>query len=186
MALDWPVRTVFNSTGGEVMNKTANALPRARCEGLMTETLGSELVVFDRVNNSAHTLNGPAAFVWQHADGTRTADEIAREMTRAFGVEADAQVVWYALDQLNQRQLLETQGRMPPNWQSMNRRQLLKRVATGAVLLAAVTSIVVPTPAHAQSGVCIPEGVACDNQPLPCCPGLGCCVGAGPTCEAFC
>lgn len=168
------------------MNKTANGLPRARQEGLNVQPIGDELLLFDCVSETAHTLNGPAAFVWQHADGTRTADEIAREMTHEFGTQADAQVVWYALDQLNRRQLLETQESASLDWQGMTRRQFLKRVTAGAVLLAVVTSIVAPTPAHAQSGVCIPEGVACDNQPLPCCPGLGCCVGAGPTCEDFC
>jgi hypothetical protein len=168
------------------MNETANGLPRARQEGLNVQPVGAELLVFDGVSENAHALNGPAAFVWQHADGTRTADEIAREMTREFGMQVDAQVVWYALDELKRRQLLETQGSVPPEWQGMNRRQFLKRVTAGAVLLAVVTSIVTPSPASAQSTLCIPEGVPCDNQPLPCCPGLGCCVGGGPTCQTFC
>jgi hypothetical protein len=116
--------------------------------------VGDEILVFDKTNETAHALNGPAAFVWQNANGDKTVDEIANEMTHAFGAQADEQVVWYALEQLNKRKLLEGQETMSALWQGLTRRQFLKRTVAGAVLLAVVTSILVPTPAHAQSGSC--------------------------------
>lgn len=161
-----------------------NPLPRARHDGLNVQAIGSEVLIFDRESETAHALNGPAAFVWHYADGTRAVDEIAREMTREFGAQADASVVWYALEQLKRRHLLEPQSSVPSEWQGMTRRQFLKRATTGAILLAVVASIAAPSPVHAQSG-CIAEGESCVG-PTPCCPGLGCCVGAGPTCETFC
>lgn len=157
--------------------------PRARREGLNIQAIGNEVLVYDAAKETAHALNAPAAFVWQHADGTRTVDEIASEMTREFGAPADTQVVWYALEQLKRRQLLETQGSVP--LQGMTRRQFLKRATAGAVLLAVVATIVAPTPAHAQSG-CVGMGGDCTGLGAVCCAGLGCCVGAGPTCELFC
>ncbi len=164
------------------MNTEKNHLPRARRDELNVNAVGAELLVYDRTSDQAHVLNGPAAFVWQHADGTRTVDEIARNMTHAFGANADAQVVWYALDQLQKKQLLETQAPVPAQWQGLTRRQFLKRATAGAVLLAVITSIVAPTVAHAQSG-CIGEGGACGGVSDVCCAGLGCCTSLHPTCE---
>ena len=113
-----------------------NVMPRARRAGLRVNTVGNELLAYDASDDSAHALNGPAAFVWQQADGTKTVDEIAREMSVQFGVPADAQVVWYALEQLDKRHLLETQNSVPIEWRGMTRRQFLKRASAGAVLLA--------------------------------------------------
>lgn len=158
-------------------------LPRARRDGMNVQAVGSEILVFDRMNETAHALNGPAAFVWQNADGTKSVEEIASEMTLAFDAKADAQVVWYALEQLRKRELLETPVSAPAEWQGMTRRQFLKRAAAGAVLLAVVTSIVAPTPAHAQSG-CVQQGGGCADSGQ-CCPGLVCCPGIG-TCEISC
>lgn len=158
-----------------------NDLPRARREGLNVQMLGAEIIVFDPATESAHALNGPAAFVWQHADGTRTVDEIACDMTRKFGAPADAQVVRYALDQLSKRHLMDETGVPAAPWQGMTRRQLLKRAVAGAIVLAVVTTIVVPSPAHAQSAACIPNGELCDEV-IPCCPGTECAAAIDPIC----
>ncbi len=139
------------------MNTLFSHTPRARRAGLNIQEAGEELLVFDTANDEAHVLNRPAAFVWQHADGTRTVAEIAQDMTREFGAPADTQVVWYALAQLHKKHLLETDARAPLTAQTLTRRQFLQRAAAGAVLLAVVTSIVAPTPAHAQSG-CVGNG----------------------------
>lgn len=162
---------------------TRDVFPRARTQGVNAHTMGGEVLLFDTSNDTAHALNGPAAFVWQNADGTRTVDELAQLMTREFGTTADAQVVWYALEQLKKRELLENHVSAPVEWQGMTRRQFLKRATAGAVLLAVVTSIVAPTPAHAQSG-CVQQGGGCadSNQ---CCPGLVCCPSIG-TCQISC
>lgn len=165
------------------MKASHSFFPRARREGLNVQAVGSEVLIFDTTDDTAHALNGPAAFVWQHADGTCTVDDIAREMTREFGAPADAQVVWYALEQLQKKQLLEAQLTAPVAWQGLTRRQFLKRATAGAVLLAVVTSIVAPSPIHAQSA-CIPEGEDCTVGT--CCRGLTCCPGLDRSCEFVC
>lgn len=166
------------------MNIATNHLPRARREGLNVHAIGGEVLVFDTANETAHALNGPAAFVWQAADGTRTVDEIARAMSRQFGATADAQVVWYALEQLSKKNLLQDPMRVPVAMQGLTRRQLLKRAVAGALLLAVVTSIAAPTPAHAQSG-CLDPGQNCIDT-TQCCPTLVCCAAAGNTCQVSC
>jgi hypothetical protein len=179
-----PTNRLRVSAKGVFMSMGMRGLPRARREGLNVQAVGSEVLVFDSTNEMAHALNGPAAFVWQNADGTKSVDELARLMTREFGVTADAQVVWYALEQLQKRELLETAVSAPVEWRGMTRRQFLKRATAGAVLLAVVTSIVAPTPAHAQSG-CVGEGGTCTDS-NECCPGLICCFAGAGQCFPDC
>lgn len=156
------------------MNRVPTTLPLARRDGLTIETVGDEVLILDSTSNTVHLLNRPAAFVWQQADGTRTPDEIAQAMTRAFGASADPQIVWYALERLDKKHLLETRLPAPLSAQGITRRQFLKRAAAGAVLLAVVTSIVTPTTAEAQSA-CSPADGSC-NSDGDCCRGLFCCV----------
>ena len=164
------------------MGSIGSFAPQARRTALTVQNIGDEVLVFDAANETAHALNKPAAFVWQNADGTRTVEQLARDMTCEFGTPADVQVVWYALEQLSKKQLLESPMAMPTA--GMTRRQFLKRATAGAVLLAVVTSIVAPTPAHAQSG-CTGLGGTCVTTEE-CCGTLQCCVGVGPTCEIGC
>jgi hypothetical protein len=166
------------------MSSLHSTHPRARHDSLNVQVVGDEVLVFDLTNETAHALNKPAAFVWRHADGTRTIDEIAREMTREFGASADTQVVEYALQQLQKKHLLEQGFAVPRTWEGMTRRQFLKRATAGAVLLAVVTSIVAPAPVHAQSG-CISQGNDCSSGT--CCGGLECCepdFSCEPSCDA--
>lgn len=139
------------------MSLTPQNFPRARRQDLTIQAMDGELLLYDRALNQAHALNAAAAFVWRASDGTRSVDEIAQAMTREFGISADAQVVWYALEQLNKRRLLETTLETPLPLRGLSRRQFLKRATAAAILLAAIASITAPTPAHAQ-GSCGPFG----------------------------
>jgi hypothetical protein len=163
------------------VNDSASFTPRARRDNVQVQVIGNEVLVFDLQRDEAHVLNRPAAFVWQNADGTRTIGEIAQAMTVEFGLPADVATVRYALEQLDRKQLLEASARLLFATPPMSRRQFLKRAAAGAALLAVVTSIVAPTPAHAQSG-CVGEGGACTDTSQ-CCTGgvipMNCCFTPG-------
>jgi hypothetical protein len=151
---------------------------------LNVHAVGGEVLLFDPRDDTAHALNKAAAFVWQHADGTRTVDDIARAMSDEFSAPADAQTVWYALEQLQKRDLLETSVNVPAPLRGLTRRQFLARATGGAVLLAVVSSILAPTPAHAQSG-CMSIGQSCAASA--CCADLDCCPGVlvcFPACDA--
>lgn len=167
------------------MNLTSRDLPRARRQDLVTHAMDGELLLYDRTRDQVHVLNAAAAFVWRASDGTRSVDDMAQAMTREFGTPADAQVVWYALEQLNKRRLLETALEAPAPLQGLSRRQFLKRATAAAILLAVVTSITAPTPAHAQSGSCGQVNDACLTT-ADCCTGLECCFPSNPTCNPGC
>jgi len=124
--------------------------PLARSAGLVIRDLPDEIVVYDSRSHQAHCLNPTAALVFRNADGRRPVAEIAA----LLGPGADHALVHAALEQLTAAGLLETcPASAAP---APSRRELLRQVGLGAVLLApVVTSLLVPTPAEAAA-TCIP------------------------------
>lgn len=118
--------------------------PRARSEGLVVETLDDELLIYDRTNDRAHCLSGPAARVWQSCDGRSSVDALPATL------ELDAATVDRALQELRSCGLLE--GDIEAG--GLTRRDLTVRVAKmGAVAAAAplIVSIAAPSPAEAAT-----------------------------------
>ncbi len=81
--------------------------PVARRDGLLIRELPGEVLVYDRERHRAHCLNQTAAFVFRHADGTRTVADLARVLAPEAAPAAGASVVAMALDQLAEAGLLE-------------------------------------------------------------------------------
>jgi hypothetical protein len=146
--------------------------PLTRRSGLLIRELPDELLVYDQDRHSAHCLNRTAALVFRHADGTRTAAELARLPG------ANEEVVRLALEQLAASGLLEAgaaDGAPEVPAPGMSRRDVARRVGlAAAILLPAVVSIVAPTPADA-SATCVQDctgqthGTSCTTTGLlPC------------------
>jgi hypothetical protein len=155
-------------------------LPSARREGLIVESLGDELLVYDGERNRAHSLNGVAAAVWEACDGKRSACGLAEAASEKLGESVSEEAVWRALAQLDERRLLVGESA-----HGYSRRQAVKRMtvmgATAAFAAPLVKSIVVPTAAEAGAS-CVPEGSQCGNNNgegcdtatfPPCCPATG-------------
>lgn len=49
-------------------------------------TIDGEAIVITPHDSTLHTLNETATFIWDRADGTRTLEDIAREMAGEFDV----------------------------------------------------------------------------------------------------
>jgi len=149
-----------------VQRAAVHVKPRARTD-LAQSDVRDELVVYDFERHQARCLNATAAAVFKRCDGTRTPEEIARELG------CDADVVWMALAQLDEGALLATplekRRRVDPG-----RRALLKKMALTAglsIALPAVWSIVAPTPAYAASPVtmCINPSACMGGGMTMCC-----------------
>lgn len=161
--------------------------PTKRAQGLVVTDLMGETLVYDLERHRAHCLNPAAAVVFRHCDGSRSVDELAGILERELGVPADLDGIWLALEQLGRAGLLRQRLSRPPGTDRLSRRQLARRLGI-AVLLPAVTSILVPTPAEAAAS-CVtscgppnkPFGTPCSSTaPLNClctCDGAGTCVG---------
>ena len=130
--------------------------PEARRDGLLTEQVADELVVYDQERNLVHRLNRSSALVWRRCDGTRSIPDIAAAMREELGPVADEDLVWVALDGLGAANLLREPIRRRTAVDSrQSRRQVVRkvgRIGVLATLLPVVTTLAVPTPAQAQSG----------------------------------
>jgi len=146
--------------------------PRARMTGLVVKILGEEVLVYDLIRHTAHSLNRSAAAVWRRLDGRTSIGDLARHLREDLGGPADASMVWLALKELHRASLLETALRVPAA-QGLSRRQWLRRVGvaagTSAVLVPTVSTIVVPHAAAQAS----PQANSCavDTPCFSACPG---------------
>jgi hypothetical protein len=132
------------------------ARPLARTEGLLTEQVDDELLVFDQDNTVACRLNASAALVWRHCDGKHTVDQLVKVLAQEFGDVSDDDQVVIALDNLVKHGLIES-GYEPreANATRITRRRFMRRA--GAVSLATfslpiVSAMMVPPAAAASSG----------------------------------
>ena len=153
------------------------ALPLARQSSLVVKDVDDATLVYDRETDEAHCLNKTAARVWKQCDGKTTPGEIAQRLGDEFDTQVDQDVVWLALDQLNKFKLLEQSAQMPPAFlSSVSRRQVVRALGVAAIVLPAVTSIIVPH-ATAQASCIPPGGGFCCVSPNDCC-----CPPNNPTC----
>jgi hypothetical protein len=144
--------------------------PKTRSTRLFVQELADELVVYDVERNEVHCLNGTAARVWVLCDGNHTVSDIAHQLGSDRAPEDAETLVWLALDQFEEKHLLEETG-APDLYRptDMSRRQMVLQVGLVVALLPMVDSIIAPPAALAQSGM--PAG--CTPQPTGMGPG-GC------------
>lgn len=130
--------------------------PIARTTDLTIEALPSETVVYDTTNHRVHCLNEMAGLIWRHCDGKSSVEQIAGRLSEDLKLPVDLDVVKLGLQELSKRHLLvpDPEGpELPP----ISRRDLGRRLALAGgtlvtTLMPAITSIVAPTPAMAESG----------------------------------
>lgn len=147
--------------------------PTARKDGLVIQEMPAEVLVFDLETNKAHCLNETAAFVWKSCDGVNSVGDITKLFGIQTGKRVDENLVWLAIDQLNESNLLA--DKVNTKFNSQTRRDVIKKIGLAAVIaLPIVSSLVAPTAAMAAtcSGA---NGVTCTGT-----------VGNGQCCNGQC
>lgn len=155
--------------------------PSARRDKLVVEELRDEILVYDPENTQASCLNPTASLVWKFADGKTSVSEIASKMSRELGSTVDPKVVYYALEQLDKRNLLIERGTIPTQYKQMSRRDFLVKagIVGAAVAIPVIISIGAPTPAMANTKIAC--GVQCNSGDI-CVTGCTCKTdGSSPT-----
>jgi len=149
-------------------------LPKARTEQLIVKEVDDEVLVYDLKTDQAHCLNKTAARVWEYCDGRNSLADIRTALVADSGALVDEGLVWLALDQLQQYNLLAEAPSAPPAFAGMTRRQLVRTLGVAAIALPVVVSIVSPTAVSAAScnGVC--------NSPADCPPTCSSCAKLTP------
>jgi hypothetical protein len=126
------------------------SLPRARRDGLLEETLGEELLLYDQNSHTAHCLSPTAACVWRHCDGEHDVTGLAQLVGTSKDLVADA------LHELREKDLLVAGPElMQSTVPGVSRREVIARAARYGAAAAGASMIIsatAATPAMASSG----------------------------------
>ena len=149
------------------MTKQINPLKPKRIDAL-TREFHDELLVYDGKKHKAHCLNKTAAVVWLACSGDATVPEIAKKLEGYFHGSDDT-LVRLSVAKLRKAGLLENTDIVFDSRESLNRRDVLKRIrAIAVVALPVVATMLVPMPTAAAS--CFPLLHTCST-------GAQCCSG---------
>ena len=119
-------------------------IPIARRNDLVIQELEDEILVFDTKTNKAHCLNLTASTVWKFCDGKNTVSDINKLFEVRTGAEIPENLIWLAIDQLNERELLEEKFEL--RFAGQSRREILKKIGLVTVVsLPIVASLTAPT-----------------------------------------
>ncbi len=161
------------------------SLPRARQEGLLEETVGEELLLYDQDSHTAHCLSPIAASVWRHCDGERDMTDLATLVGASESLVADA------LHELREKGLLVAEPELTSSTvRGVSRREVIGRAARYGAAAAAgsmIVSATAATPAMAAS-LSEEEESVCESTCFPPCvsnPGkkTHCCFCVAGVCD---
>src|SRR5258705_9755280 len=103
-------------------------IPLARKESLIIKELPDETLVYDMERDKSHCLNSTAALVWKNCDGHRTIAQLHELLEEDAGSPVPVDMVWLALDQLENFKLLNDAPLTHFHLTGISRRNLVKRI----------------------------------------------------------
>jgi hypothetical protein len=157
--------------------------PRARSEGIVTERVDDDLVVYDEESHQAHCLSGAAVSVWERCDGERSTEEIGRESRLA------PELVERALDELSRCGLLDEGPFVVHDYSRREAAVRLAKIGGAAFTAPLIYSVVIASAAAAASckvtgttvtTTCDASGSGKKGTDATCCSGT-CYQGSGST-----
>lgn len=153
--------------------------PKARSENLVIQTLLEETLVYDLTTHKAHCLNETSAFVWSKCTGDITVGEMLSALEEQYGRQVQSDYLALALEQLHERQLLDSHPSFSAS--KTSRRDALKKMGVvSGIALPIIVSLIAPTAAYASSSCLCLTPIVCGTDPS--CPStrncnpLGLCV----------
>lgn len=152
----------------------------ARKSGLVVQEVPDEVLVYDLDTNKAHCLNQTAALVWKSCDGSRSVSDIAKLVEKQAGGKVNDDLVWLAIDQLNESNLLEQE--IAANFNGQTRREVIKKIGLSSMIaIPIIASLVAPRSAMANTSCGCDDSSDCaltgpnGQCPSRVCNGLGFC-----------
>ena len=131
--------------------------PTARTNGLVVQDVPNEVLVYDLESNKAHCLNQTAAMVWKACDGKTSVPDISRMIGSQTGEKVSDDLVWLAIDQLQENNLLETQ--VQTKFAGQSRREALKKIGMASMIaLPIIASLAAPNTVLASTSCSCPSG----------------------------
>lgn len=130
---------------------------RRKADDFVIVELDGEVLIYDKKTNKAFNLNETSALIWELCDGRKSLPEISRFLGEKLNAPVDDGLVWLALDQLRQADLIEHETAVPDSLAGLSRRQAIRKVGLAAVItLPFISSLVAPTAMNAQSTPRVP------------------------------
>lgn len=157
----------------------SSQVPVARKERLVIQEMPDEVLVYDLDTNKAHCLNETAAFVWKSCDGKNSVTDITKLVEENSGSTVPEDLVWLAIDQLNEKNLLN--GELKTKLNGSTRREVIKKIGLAAIIcIPVVASLTAPTSVLAASSCICTTNLDCNLSGGTVCPGS--CLPATSTC----
>lgn len=153
--------------------------PKAIVANKVVQEVNGETLVYDTRSHRAYCLNEVSSLVWKKCDGKTASAELSKMLSAELNSDVPDELVWLALDQLFEAELVEKGDGSPSEMRSISRREVIRRVGlASAVALPVVASIVAPPAAAAQS--CLPTDASCTSSSQ-CC--SNCCRSGQNLCK---
>ena len=149
-----------------MMNIQEVTKPVAKIDGLITQELADELLVYDERKHKAHCLNETAWKIWEECNGENSIAEISKRISEKLNAPVDEALVLVGLAELGKNGLLKERITV----EAMSRRAMMRRLGLGAAIaIPMVTSIVAPKAISAAT--CLASGQPCTTS-AQCCSGI--------------
>jgi hypothetical protein len=141
----------------------SSQVPVARKQGLVVQEMPEEVLIYDLDTNKAHCLNKTAAFVWKSCDGNKSVADITKSFESDFGSPVQEDLVWLAIEQLNDKNLLSES--LQTNFKGQNRREVIKKIGFASVVaIPIVASLTAPSSALASASCACVVPADCATQ----------------------
>lgn len=148
--------------------------PIARQEGLVIQEMADEVLIYDLDTNKAHCLNQTASMVWKACDGKNSVTDITNTLEKELNASVPEDLVWLAIDQLSQDNLLEKQ--IQTKVSGISRREVIKKIGFASMVALPVIGLL-SLPQNALAVTC-PASICADvSGSGGCAAGTGCCNG---------
>lgn len=154
---------------------SGSAHPLARTAHIAVEHLADELLVYDLDTDQASCLNRTSAAVYKYCDGTRDIAALTQAVSQELATPVEPTVVWYALKQLSDKNLLQTRVTPPTEYGRLTRRDFIRGAAVVGVGVAIPVIVSLSAPKTADAASCLPSGQPCSADGR-CCSNI--CVDA--------
>ena len=143
---------------------SGSAHPQARTTQITVKPLADELLVYDLDTNQASCLNRTASAVFKYCDGTRDVAALASAVSQELATPIEPTVVWYALKQLSDKNLLQTHVTPPTEYGRLTRRDFIKGAAVVGVGVAIPVIVSLSAPKTADAASCLATGQPCTGN----------------------
>lgn len=126
--------------------------PVARQSDIVVQELKDETLIYDLIINKAYCLNGTSAIVYHLCNGKNSVSDISDQLSRKLKSPFKEDLVWLAIDQLKQYNLLDNGQEIKTNFEGLSRREVIKRAGFASMIaIPVISSIIAPAAAQAAS-----------------------------------